>query len=281
MSGRRRLRNLRLALVATVAAGLVVLIPAAAHAELCEVTVDNQIKLVDCDTGSGNDGDDGDDDGGGGSNGVPACEIEPGDNACYEGESCLINDPAKADLELIADDLGPKPGDDYHPAFRACGTGDYLWYWSDDGGPSLEELALEAYGNLPFPTFTAAFNPPGRTLVNLETWWWADDASTAPLTASAGSVTVTAEPNRMQVDPGDGSAPVVCNFITSKSDECVHVYRKARSGGYTARIRLVWNVSFTDDDSPITLEGLPTTFTSPWQATNVPVREVQTVVVPD
>lgn len=275
---RRGPRRVRLALAAVLGAGVVVLTPAAAHAELCEVTVDNQIKLVDCDTVPGN-GDDDADETGGGSGGEPSCEIEPGDNACYEGESCLINDPAKADLELIADDLGPKPGEDYHPAFRGCGS-DNVWYWSNDEGPSVEDLALEAYGSLPFPTFTPAFNPPGRTLVNLPTWWWAADASSADLTASAGSVTVMAEPHRMQVDPGDGSEPLACGFVTSQSDDCAHTYRRAQSNGYTARIRLVWNVSFTDADGPITLAGLPTTFTSPWQATTVPVREVQTVVIP-
>ena len=35
--------------------------------------------------------------------------LRPGDNTCIDGKSCLLNIPAKNELEAIEDDLGPKP----------------------------------------------------------------------------------------------------------------------------------------------------------------------------
>lgn len=250
-----------------------------ASAAMCKVEqLDGTIKLVDCDTIPGNGGGEGGEGGGG----APSCTVEPGDTGCYNGKSCWIKDPAEyEDSDAAREQLGPKPSEDHHAAFRLCDADEgAVWYWVEDDEPSQEELALEAYGQLDAPVITPTFNPPTRTLVNLPTWWWADGASDQALSASAGSVTVTATPSRMEVDPGDGAAVLACPFVTARSDECTYTYRKAASGAdgaYAGRMRLVWTVEFTDTDAPIEVPNLPTTFETPWSGVDVPVREVQTL----
>lgn len=242
-----------------------------ASAGLCEVDDGSGgVKMVDCDTVPGHPGD--------GPTG-PACELEPGDTGCYNGEGCLINNPSTIPLEDVPDGaLPPKPGDDYHHAFRICDTGGAVWYWSQEAEPDIGELAMRAYGQLNAPVFTPTFNPPTRTIVNLDTWWWASGASTQVLSASAGSVTVIAEPRVMEVRPGDGPL-FTCEFVTAKSDDCSHVYKRSSPGeGYAGGMRLVWDLTFTDSDDPIDIAGLPETFSSPWVPVTVPVREVQSVV---
>ena len=247
-----------------------------ASAELCEYDQggDKGIVWVDCDAILGHVGEEG-----GTESGGPSCEIEAGDNACYNGESCLINDPSTISEESVPEGaLPPKPGDEYHHAFRLCNSG-YVWYWTKEGEASVEELALRAYGELKSPPFNPTFNPPTRTLVNLDTWWWADGAPARALSETAGSVTVEARPSHMEVDPGDGSGAFQCEFVTSKADTCTHTYRRAsRDIGYQGRMRLVWNLTITDSDAPIDLAGLPTSFSSPWESVTVPVREVQSLV---
>ena len=261
-----------LAVVATCAVTLVVSAGPAA-AEICDTGVgDGTVEIGDCDEGSEGDGE------GNGAGSGPSCDIQPGDNGCWNGESCLINDPSTLELDEVPDGaLPPKPGDDYHHAFRLCDSG-YVWYWSEDGGPSIEELATQAFNSLPFPTITPTFNPPRRTIVNLETWWWAAGATNDELSASAGSVTVRATPSHREVDPGDGSGVMRCSFATTESDACTHVYRRSNAEGYAARMRLVWTLVFTDGGDVVELNGLPTEFTSPWTPVTVPVNEIQTRV---
>lgn len=268
--------------VATMSFGVLVLASSPAAAALCEVTQkDGTIKLVDCDSVPGNGGGDGDEGGGGG---APSCTVEPGDTGCYNGKSCYIKDPAEyEESDPAKEDLGPKPSEDAHAAFRLCDKEEGpVWYWVEADEPSQEELALQALGQLDAPAITPTFNPPTRTLVNLPTWWWAAGAGDQPLTATAGSVTVTATPSRMEVDPGDGGAVKACPFVTQRSDACSYTYRKGSNGaGYPARVRLVWTLVFTDTAAPIDLPDIPTTFESPWSGTTVPVREVQTLSRPN
>jgi len=249
-----------------------VVMAGSASAEPCEITRDDgSVYIGDCDESHEIiDGDNED--------AAVACEIEPGDNACWNGESCLINDPSTIPLEAVPDGALPEqPDEDSHHAFRLCDSG-YVWYWSQDDGPSVEELATEAYNSLPFPQITPTFNPPTRTIVNLPTWWWAAGASQDELSASAGSVTVRATPSRLQVDPGDGSATLNCDFVTEQSDACSYTYRRAKASGYDARMRLTWTLEFTDGGDVITVAGIPTDFTTQWSAVTVPVNEIQTRV---
>ena len=278
--------------VALVAAG-----PAQAEAP-CEVTdeITGEITYVDCDDLEPEpdpipDPDNPD------TNTPPPCDLSspPYTDMCDGKAACEVNDPSLNDEPDVADDAGPKPGEDYHIAFKFCihpDTGSYFeWYWVQDTGPSLEELALRAYGALRVPAFTPVFNPPNRTIVNLDTWWWADGANTTEIVGSAaGDIRAIATPDHLEVDPGDGSGTTTCAFSTTKSDACSYTYRRASNRGtatgpdgskaYPARMRLVWDVRFEDGGAPLELAGLPTTIATPWNGQPVVVREVQTVVRP-
>jgi hypothetical protein len=93
-------------------------------------------------------------------------------------------------------------------------------------------------------------------------------------------VVAVAEPDHLEVDPGDGSGTISCDFVVNESDERTHTYQRASGdGGYPARARLVYDVHFEQKGSLIEPEGLPDTFESPWEETAVPVTEVQSNVV--
>ncbi|MET0931937.1 MAG: hypothetical protein ABWX74_20650 [Aeromicrobium sp.] len=281
-----RMARAFLALLGTtmVATLLVLVVAPPAEAGVCGVDPKTgELIFGDCDNGVP--GTDGDGDGGGGGTAQPSCELRPGDNVCIKGKSCLLNDPAKNSEEDVADELPPKPeGDDWHVAYRSCEgeTGIGTWYWSRDTEPTPEELATTAFNQLKTPAYTVTFNPPTRTLVNLDTWWWAEGPDVEPITASAGSVTATAGPDRLEVDPGDGSGVMSCPFVTKRSDACSYTYlRSSKGDGYPARMRLVYSVSFTDGGAALDVAGLPTELSSDWGAVTVPVREAQTLVRPN
>lgn len=285
-------------LVTVIAFGLgLVLVPASeAEAKVCGwIVVGGDMNYVVCEPG--------DDDTGtkppGGGDTEPTCDLDqdPFDQFCEGTSACWGNNPAANDEEAVAEELGPKPDDpDAHVAFKDCRRADgstyHKWYWATaDDGATLSELAQRAFGRLKVPAFTPTFNPPTRTFVNLDTWWWAEGATTADVVGSAAlGVRALATPDHMEVDPGDGSEVFSCDFATSKSDECIYTYRRASNRGsatapdgskaYAARMRLVYNVHFEHNGNPLKLDGLPTGLTGDWSNTAVPVREIQTVVIP-
>lgn len=231
----------------------------------------------------------------GGGPSKPTCDLskEPYTEFCDGKVACWGNNPAANKEGTPGLDAGEKPGDEYHLAYKACADGTDKWYWTkDDEGPSVPDLARQAVGSLKFPAYDLVFNPPTRTIVNLPTWWWATGATTDELIGtSAGPVRAIATPDHMEVDPGDGSAVMTCPFVVAKSDECSYTYKKASVNGsataadgskaYPARIRLVYDLVIENAGTPITVAGIPNVFTSPWQQTAVPVREIQSVVRPN
>ncbi|MQS10394.1 hypothetical protein FNX48_025505 [Streptomyces sp. IF17] len=156
-------------------------------------------------------------------------------------------------------------------------------------GPSLTELAWEAFGELSVPDFTLAHSPPVQAVIFVDTWWWAEGPSDGEVRgSSAGGVVAIAEPSRLEVDPGDGSGVLDCPFTVRESDACSHVYDRASVNGtartgdglaaHPARARLVYTVRFENNGAPLTLPGLPEALESEWQETPVRVTEVQAVV---
>jgi hypothetical protein len=96
----------------------------------------------------------------------------------------------------------------------------------------------------------------GDHLVDVEAWFWVDtwDSISETATAGAVTVTVTAEPTELIVDPGDGSPALSCVnppafddslSADAQSSDCTHVYEVA--GNVTATARLVYETSFTSN----------------------------------
>lgn len=155
--------------------------------------------------------------------------------------------------------------------------------------PSLAVQAREAIGQIKTPLWTLAFNPAKRTLVNLDTWFWAQGLTGQQVrgTSALGLVAV-ATPGHVQITPGDGSASFTCEWVTAKSDACHHTYRRSSVGGsvrgldgepaYQASGVATWSVRFELDGAPVTIAGAPTELTGPVMTTAVQVAEVQTIV---
>ncbi|TDD71961.1 hypothetical protein E1262_04330 [Jiangella aurantiaca] len=298
---RRTITSLRLLLATAVAAtGLLVMLPtASAECELVWSELPNGEMgwVEECSDSGGDDGEDTGGDNGDGGEQEPTCDLSQVEGEgpptavqwCMGTEACWGNIPSlnpPEDWEQLAGE--PSPGEGYIVTFVVCypsnpgGT----WQWilpPEEQGPSLWDLAWQAFGNIATPDFTLAFSPPDRSFVNLDTWYWAEGPSDGEIIGeSTGAVNAIATPDRIEVDPGDGSGVLQCPFTVAESDACSHVYAEAsvdHPDGYPARMRLVYDISFTNNGDPLELDGLPTTLESPWVDGPLPVAEAQSIVV--
>lgn len=157
--------------------------------------------------------------------------------------------------------------------------------------PPLIVQARQAMGHLRLPRVGLAFNPPGQTLVGLDTWWWATGAKAAPVrSTSVWGLVAVAEPTGLAIDSGDGSDAVQCPWTTSKDAaerDCYSAYVRASVAGparykgrpaYLASVTPTWTVRFDNHGTPVTFPGLDVTVPGPTTRTPVPVAEVQTIV---
>lgn len=289
--------------VATTALSLLVVLPASASGP-----VEPRCAFIDPDTGNwdysncggdngGDDGDDtgGDDDGSGGDGGdEPTCDLSvyADMNAptwCKGTITCWGNIPSTLDEdtweeEALEHGAGPRPSPEHQLVFVWCQDG-YGWEWvpPDVAGPSLWELAWRAFGSIQTPDFQLAYAPPTMSYVNLDTWYWAEGPGDGEILGTpAGGVNAIATPDRIEVDPGDGSGVMECPFAVQKSDACFHTYTRAsvdHPDGYPARMRLIYTIAFTNNGEPMELDGLPETLDSPWIDGPLPVGEVATIVI--
>ncbi|WP_019137095.1 hypothetical protein [Cellulomonas massiliensis] len=271
------LAGVLLALTAVVA--LAAPADAAKRCRLVQVTIGESVQWVErCEE----DGDDGS--GGSGGGGGPACELTGLASFCIGSSPCWMNYPAA--IDPTPEEIAEKPSETAVWVYRRCNEDpdDPLsgWFWSEDVVPPIEVQAREAFGELVAPAFSVGTNPPGRSIVGLETWFWARTAQAGTITASSEfGVTAVAEPDHLEVDPGDGRAAVTCGWSTQEADTCALVYARssAREQGqaYTARMRLVYDVHFENGGQVLDVAGVPEVFASPWQQASVPVAEIQAV----
>jgi len=130
-------------------------------------------------------------------------------------------------------------------------------------------LANQAREFLPLAAPGINTSPPPALdqLVNLRTWLWLDESTFSTQTSTVGvpgvSVTVTAEPQSVTWDMGDGSS-VVCNGAgtpydpsrpeASQSTNCSHTYRRSSAGragqSYRVTATTSYAVSFTVSGAP-------------------------------
>ncbi|MGW8851518.1 hypothetical protein ACWGNE_27525 [Streptomyces xiamenensis] len=221
-------------------------------------------------------------------NGTPSCDLSAmagqGNTRWCEGTTtCWAHIPSSVYKTQAEAPEQPPPSEDAVYIFKWCvsadGESSYDWMWYTPDEISLEELAWQAYGRLTIPAFTLEFNPPQKAVIFIDTWWWASGTSDEVLTgSSAAGLVAIADPDRMEVDPGDGSGVMSCPFSTTKSDACAYTYERA-SDGYPARARLVYTVRFENNGAPLEVPGLPGAIESEWQEVTVPVTEVQASVV--
>ena len=239
----------------------------------------------------GDDGDEGSSGGGSGGGSGPTCELTGLYDYCIGDVACWANVPSALDPETWPEETRPSPEAIYTFQYCEGGTDNPLtgWSWYTPQEMTVGEAARQAFGRLVTPAFEVGFNPPGRAVVQVPTWFWAEGAGSGVITGSSAlGVVAIGEPDRVEVDPGDGSAVLACGWQTTASDGCTYTYPRASVGqppggpeglpAYTARMRLVYEVRFQVNGVTLSVPGLPTSLESAWQETAVPVAEIQAVV---
>lgn len=213
---------------------------------------------------------------------------------CMGTEVCFTADL----LPPVALPAGDKPNEDSVARGTKCSNGvttrTVRTFWSDDEEPpSLIDQARTAIDALDFTTPTVGVSPAGRTLVNLDTWFWLDDVQDE-VTATAFTVTARAAIQSMTVDPGDGTGTFTCEPVATSAAEaeknCLHEYRRSSSRGsasvggraaYPVTVTTVYGLTFTQGGNAITIAGAPGTIDGARATAAVRVDEVQTLSRPN
>lgn len=210
---------------------------------------------------------------------------------CAENMTCLVVDL----FAPVAMPDGEKPNEDSKPRVEICrgplggviGIGNAFWSDDEPAPPTLLEQATEAIGNIDLGTATVNVSPPGRSLVNLDTWFWITGARQRVSGSSAFGLVAIATFRSLGVDPGDGSGTFRCDSFPTTAAEaeqsCRHQYRKAsgRAGAYTVRVTSVYDLRFEVNGAQVEVQGAPATLDGPSATAPLRVVEAQTVVRPN
>jgi hypothetical protein len=164
-----------------------------------------------------------------------------------------------------------------------------VWVGGDEPQPpSLQEQAQTAFGQLNPALGTLSANPATTSLVSLPTWYWAQGLDGQLTGSSAFGLRAIADPDHLEVDPGDGSGALTCPWTTTESDTCSHVYDRASSvsgttavdghKAYAVTAEPVWTVRFEMNGTPVNIPGAPTELRGPQMTKAERVAEVQALV---
>lgn len=151
-----------------------------------------------------------------------------------------------------------------------CPGEETTYHWLPE--TSVERIALDVadvmYAMVPAPI--GRFAPPAdRGTVKVDTWFWVDAAIWRPHSVTAWvpsprgpvTVTTTAVPRRLELDPGDGALGagriVACpgpgtpwrpGDGDARESQCSHSWRRSSAmhplGRFPARLAIVWEVSW-------------------------------------
>lgn len=188
---------------------------------------------------------------------------------------------------------------------RVCPDGLGPWWWEPlDGTPGDPPVTTtdlvpgaidEARKKLTKPTIhtPGEWFPDGMTFVQIPTVFWVGEGEWTTVEATAQvpglSVTVTAEPLRLEIDPGDGSDLVVCQGEPQELPRggdpeqytaCSHVYRHSSSTAengetFPVTATIVWHVTWSASTGEQADLG---EMTSTGPTHDLPVGEVQGIV---
>lgn len=210
--------------------------------------------------------------------GTPATGVTPvagGSSSSGSGVTCTWTAESDYSQQLFQW-LGSDPDGTWYDVTCSDGTsyaGVYVPPSAGNVPPAVVlagALAKTAANTLVLPKPQVRRNPAGPALANLPTWWWVAAGQWVPLRqrTQAGPVwaEVTATPVSTSWDPGDGSAPVVCDgpgtpYDTSRpaagqSTNCSYSYQRSSAAQpqtgpsqndrfFTVTVTTTWQVTWT------------------------------------
>jgi len=245
-------------------------------------------------------------DGGGGTPAPPTCDLEgrggsesnagnPSPLYCIGTDVCYDADHTGPPLEPPE---GEKPNEDSEPRVTWCydgimgPPGVHRIFWSgEEEIPSTYEQAMQAIGRIVLPTPDIHISPANRSIVNLDTWFWAEGLPPTESGSSAFGLVAYADFDRLVVDPGDGTGTLSCTATTSAAAQadCHHEYVRSSVRGsarvegrpaFAVSAEAVYALRFEVGGNEVPVPGAPTTLTSPTATAALRVDEVQSVVTP-
>jgi hypothetical protein len=107
--------------------------------------------------------------------------------------------------------MPPAPGPEYVAYHVWCGDGyvDTVWLRPEQFGVDPRVVAEDLVHDLPYPAARVGSSPSGRGLTGLETWFWVDGYTGAPIVDTVSelgmTVTVEARVDTVAWDFGDGT----------------------------------------------------------------------------
>jgi hypothetical protein len=185
-----------------------------------------------------------------GSNG-PNCVRSDGtpDYLVYEDLMVTTQDEQRNDIRK--DETPDEPGVWLHVS---CGPEYVGMRFFPDGptGPTVNPCVLARSVRITPPAPEIHTSPDmGDHLVGMTAWFWVDswEAITASRSAGGVTVTVTAQPATLTIDPGDGTGTFTCvnppAYSPGATSSCTHEYQRA--GSVTATATLTYDTSFTSN----------------------------------
>ncbi len=215
-----------------------------------------------------------------GSGAPPAClrrwELAPG--AFY-----LRTSPIAGDLRTTPMDTAPGP--DYQPYHVFCGP-DYItsvWLRPQQFGLDPRDLAERLVRDLPYPPAAVGVSPAGRGLTGLESWFWVEGYSGAPIVDSVTELGMTVEveavPASVSWDFGDGTTTAgrTLGRAPPARSSIVHTYERRARATFPVRAIVRLDVRWRLDGGVWeTLEPIARTATIDY-----PVVESRAALVPD
>jgi hypothetical protein len=199
------------------------------------------------------------------------------------GAFFLRTSPVAGDLHTTP--MDPAPGPEFQPYHVFCGA-DYVtsvWLRPQQFGLDPRDLAERLVRDLPSPPAAVGVSPAGRGLTGLESWFWVEGYSGAPIvdrvTELGLTVEVEAAPVSVGWDFGDGTvvAGGPLGARPPARSSVVHTYERRAHPSYEVRAIVRLDVRWRLDGGPWeALDPIGRTAT-----VDYPVVESRAALVPD